>query len=421
MKRVVITGMGVVAPNGTGLPAFTDALRQGRSGIRFIEEMARLKLGCQVGAHPEANTRKLLDFYPENTVNNLRSSSLSFGMLAGIEAWEHAGLPVKPAETDWEAGCIFGTTICDLSYMRTAISTVDDGNARQLGSRFVDQQMGNNVSAYLSGLMALGNHTFANSSACSTGTESILLAYEKIKSGQAKRILTGSCEAYSVYMWSAFDAMRVLSRRFNDRPEAASRPLSQTAAGFVPGSGAAALVLEELETALARGATIYGEIAGGCLNSGGQRNGGSMTAPNPIGVTRCIQQALRSAHLQGDAVDLVCGHLTGTMADPLEIQSWTKALGREGADFPHINSVKSMIGHCMGGAGAIECVAAVQQMYYDFVHPNLNCEDLHESVAALVHRNKIPLQMIQKPVDVVIKANFGFGDVNAVVVFKKYS
>jgi 3-oxoacyl-(acyl-carrier-protein) synthase len=413
--------MGVVAPNGTGLGTFTAALRAGESGIRFIDEMAGFKLGCQVGGYPTVNTGKLLQYYPENTVNNLRNSGLTFGILAGIEAWEDAGLPIKAPETNWEAGCVFGTTICDLNYMRTAVSTVDDGNARQLGSRFVDQQMANNVSAYLSGLMALGNHVFANSSACSTGTESVLIAYERIRTGQAKRMLAGSCESYTVYMWSAFDAMRVLCRRFNHDPEKASRPMSQSAAGFVPGAGAGALVLEDLETALARGAKIYGEIVGGCVNAGGQRGGGSMTAPNPEGVSRCVTRALGQAGLTGQSVDLVCGHLTSTMADPLEMKSWVKALGRQGSDFPHVNSVKSMIGHCLGGAGSIECIAAVQQLHQNFVHPNLNCEDLHPEIAALVHRDKVPLQLTEIPVNVVIKANFGFGDVNAVIVFKKYS
>lgn len=420
MKRVVITGIGVVAPNGTGVQAFNQALRTGKSGIRHIPFMEELKLGCQVGGFPEADSSVLLNYYPENTVNNLRNTGLTYGVLAGIEAWLDAGLTVKPAETDWNAGCIFGTTICDLQYMRTAIQTVDSGNARQLGSRFVDQQMANNVSAYLSGLFALGNHVFANSSACSTGTESVILACEKIRSGQATRVLAGSCESYSVYMWSAFDAMRVLCRKFNHQPEAASRPMSHTAAGFVPGSGAGALVLEELETALARGAKIYGEVAGACLNAGGQRNGGTMTAPNPEGVTRCITSALNDARLTGDDVDLVCGHLTSTMADPLEMQCWAKALGREGSRFPWVNSVKSMIGHCLGGAGSIECVAALLQLQQNFVHPTLNCEDLHPAVAAVADASRIPMQLVETPVHVVIKANFGFGDVNACIVFKKY-
>ena len=157
--------------------------------------------------------------------------------------------------------------------------------------------------------------------------------------------------------------------KFNDNPAAGSRPMSASACGFVPGSGGAMLLLEELETALARGARIYAEIIGGAVNSGGQRMGGSMTAPNPEGVKRCVRLAVADAGIDPAEVDAINGHLTATYADPVEVKNWAAALERTPDNFPYINATKSLVGHCLGAAGAIECVASVLQVYRDFCIP----------------------------------------------------
>jgi len=143
--------------------------------------------------------------------------------------------------------------------------------------------------------------------------------------GLAKRMVAGGSEGASPYIWAGFDAMRVMSRKFNDNPASGSRPLSASACGFVPGSGGAMLVLEELETALVRGARIYAEIIGGYVNSGGQRMGGSMTAPNSEGVRRCIRGAVADAGIKHSDVDAVNGHLTASYADPYEVKNWAAA------------------------------------------------------------------------------------------------
>ncbi len=421
MKRVVITGMGVVAPNGTGITAFTEAIKSGRSGVRFNPFMAEKKMGCQVAGMPEYDIAALSNYFNEFTLRSLKNTGIIFGCLSGIEAWLHAGLPIEPdSPADWDSGCIFGTNACDLNMIRWGMDLVDSCENRKLGSRYVEQQMGNGAAGYLTGLMGFGNQVFANSSACSTGTEAVVMAYERIRSGKAKRMLAGSTEAASEYIWSGFDAMRVLTRKNNEAPEKASRPFSATAAGFVPGAGSGALVLEELETALQRGATIYAEVAGGAVNSGGQRTGGSMTAPNPRGVQRCIAAALESASIQPGEIDLICGHLTATMADPLEIENWAIALNRSGNDFPYINALKSMTGHCLGGSGSIETVAAVLQLHQGFIHPSINCNDLHPNISRQIPESKIPVTLQHHPVNTIIKANFGFGDVNASIILKKY-
>jgi 3-oxoacyl-(acyl-carrier-protein) synthase len=246
------------------------------------------------------------------------------------------------------------------------------------------------------------------------------MAYERIKSGQAKRILAGSTSDSGPYIWGGFDAMKVCSFKHNAMPEEGSRPMSKSASGFVPGSGAGALLLEDLESALARGAKIYAEVLGGNVNSGGQRGLGTMTAPNPVAVIKCIQTALKNAGISSSEIDVINGHLTATSKDSLEIHNWTEALNRRGNDFPKINSLKSMVGHCLSAAGSIESVAAVLQIYHDFIFPNINCEDLNPEITVLIDKNCIPQKLVETNVDVLIKASFGFGDVNGCVVFKKF-
>jgi 3-oxoacyl-(acyl-carrier-protein) synthase len=277
------------------------------------------------------------------------------------------------------------------------------------------------VSAYLGGKLGLGNQVSTNSSACTTGAESILMAFERIKSGQAKRILAGSTSDSGPYIWGGFDAMRVCTFKHNEDPESGSRPMSESASGFVPGSGAGALVLEDLESALERGAKIYAEVLGGNVNSGGQRGLGSMTAPNPIAVQKCIQSAIENAGIQSKDIDTINGHLTATSKDSLEIQNWSEALGRSGVDFPYINSLKSTVGHCLSGAGSIESVASVLQLHHGFIFPNRNCEDVNPEITALIDSSRIPQKLIEKELSIVAKASFGFGDVNGCVIFKKYS
>lgn len=196
--------------------------------------------------------------------------------------------------------------------------------------------------------------------------------------------------------------------------------MSASASGFVPGSGAGALLLESLDSALERGARIYAEVAGGYVNSGGQRGSGSMTAPNSEAVQRCIRGALQDAHISAAEIDAINGHLTATAKDALEIQNWTLALERAGADFPDINSLKSLTGHCLSAAGSIECVASVLQVKEDFVFANRNCEDPHPEITNFICSTKIPQTLVKKKVNVVAKASFGFGDVNACILFKKY-
>ena len=420
-RRVVVTGLGVVSPNGVGVPDFLAAIRNGVSGVRFMPEYERLRFNCQVSGLPQFDWDELRNYLPEVTLNGLKAIGIGYGVKAALDAWMDAGNSITTDQPRWETGCVFGSSVGDTDVVKKVITKVDAGEARKLGSRVVEQIMNSGVTAYISGRLGLGNRIITNSAACATGTQAILMGYEYIKYGQAKRMLVGSSEHVDSYIFGTFDSMRILARKFNHLPEQASRPMSATACGFVPGSGAGALILEDLDFALQRKATIYAEVIGGAANSGGQRSGGSMTAPGSAGIIKCICDALASAKIGAASIDLICGHLTATAADTLEIQNWGLALDRKGDDFPLVNSLKSMIGHCLTAAGSIEAVAAILQIVHQFVHPNINLEDPNPEMLKTVGMDKLPVKMLEKEIRTVAKANFGFGDVNTCLLFSKYN
>ena len=421
-KRVVVTGLGVVSPNALGLIDFEQAIREGRPGIRHIPQLEELKFACQIGGVPQGFEEICGDYF-NASLQSYMSDLVRYAAVAAIDAWRDAGLAVPGDEDppDWDSGTIFGSGISDLDIVgNEVVPKVNSGKVRRLGTRVVERVMGSGTSARISDLLALGNQSTSNSSACSTGTEAVIEAALRIRHGLARRMVAGGAEGSSVYTWSGFDSMRVLARKYNDQPEKGSRPMSATATGFVPGAGAGALLLEDLETAQARGARIYAEVQGGMVNCGGHRNGGSMTAPNPEGARRCIQGALADAGISADAVDAINGHLTATYADPHEMQNWSEGLGRGPSDFPFINSTKSMIGHCLGAAGAIESVASVLQLDRGFMHPSINCEDIHPEIApfaAAIVRECMDFPQLQT----IAKASFGFGDVNSCLILKKWN
>lgn len=420
-KRVVITGIGIVSPNGVGKDTFKEAIEHGKSGIKFNQQLEDLKFACTISGTPELSLEYIKEYFTDLDLRNFNANGILYGVIAGMQAWKDAGLEIAPKESaDWDSGTIFGSGVSGFDKLRESFNKIDDLQTRRLGTTVVAQTMNSGVSAYLAGKLGLGNQVSTNSSACTTGTESLLLAFERVQSGKAKRMLAGSTSDATPYLWGGFDAMKVCTFKHNHEPEVASRPMSASASGFVPSSGAGALVVEELESALARNATIYAEILGGNLNSGGQRGAGSMTSPNPEAVQKCIKAAIEDAGINASEIDVINGHLTATTKDALEVENWSKALDRRGADFPYINSLKSMIGHCIAGAGSVELVASVLEIYNDFIFPSLNCEDIHPEILEIISAEKIPAKTIYQPVNVLIKASFGFGDVNGCVILKKY-
>jgi 3-oxoacyl-(acyl-carrier-protein) synthase len=421
-RRVVVTGLGIIAPNGNGTRNFEMALRKGQSGIRYQAIMEEKKFGCHVAGTPQGVDELAEAAFPEELLMAMNMGH-RYAALAALEAWQDAGFEMPDRDDDhvnWDTGCIVGTGIGGMDTTGEKIVPLTDaGKVRRLGSTSVEQVMASGVSARLSGLFALGNQVTTNSSACSTGAEAIAMGYERIRRGLADCMLCGGSEAASHYIWAGFDAMRVLCRGFNAEPDKASRPLSASAGGFVPGAGAGILMIESLERAQARGAEIHAEILGVGINCGGHRGGGSMTAPNPESVKRCIGLALADAGIDASEVDAVNGHLTATGADPSEVRSWAAALGREPGDMPKITATKGMVGHTLGAAGALESVATILMLRGGFLHPCVNCDDVHPEIEA--YADAIPHSAVEAPdLKVMVKAGFGFGDVNACLAYRRW-
>jgi 3-oxoacyl-(acyl-carrier-protein) synthase len=421
-NRIVITGLGIMAPNGHGLAEYEQALRAGRSGIRFIPKLKELGFACQVGGVPQNFEELRTQYFDAEDLLSV-NDNIGYACIAAIDAWRDAGFTVpKPdsTEVEWDTGAIMGSGIGGMETIASeVVPKVNNNQIRRMGSTIVQMVMNSSTSAKIAGMLALGNQVTSNSAACSTGNEAIIDSMYRIRNGLAKRMIAGGSEGSSPYIWAGFDSMRVMCRKFNGEPERASRPMSATAAGFVPGSGAGALILEDLETAKKRGAKIYAELLGGAVNCGGHRNGGSMTAPNPESVQRCIREAVADAGISVADVDAINGHLTATFADPYEVKNWATALERTPSNFPWINATKSLVGHCLGGAGAVESVGVVLQIQKGFIHPSVNSEDVHPEIAAFASR--IPQTVIEDPnVKIIAKAGFGFGDVNSCMIFKKW-
>jgi 3-oxoacyl-(acyl-carrier-protein) synthase len=414
--------MGVVAPNGAGIANFCKALQDGRSGIVALPQLQAMGFGSLVGGVPQIQNSEWFPVLQERGLDTA-SQIVQYAAAAAFEAWTMAGFEIPaPGEGSRleDTGLIIGSGIGSIDIFGDRVFPMtNDGQVKRMRSTTVEHSMLSGPGAAIAGILGLGNKVSFNSSACSTGTEAIIEAAERIREGKATRMLAGAADAFSPYCWSPFDALRVTSRKFNDTPEQASRPMSATAAGFVPAAGGGVLVLEDYETAVSRGATIIAEYRGGFVNCGGQREGGTMTAPNSNAVVKCIQAALENAQINASEIDLISGHLSSTMADPIEISNWCKALDRRGESFPYINSTKSLIGHTIGAAGVIETIAALVEMQNHFLHPSLNCGDMHPDITALISENCIPHETKQNiRLNCIAKASFGFGDVNACIILK---
>lgn len=412
--------MGIVAPNAVGLDAYRRALCEGRSGLSHSAQTKQLDFGCQVVGVPQVSEEIANEHLGPEPLRN-SNSSMKYAAIASLECWRDAGLnvPRKDSEVDWRTATIIGTCVGGIDTIGDfVVPETNAGRVRRLGSSAAERVMSSCTSACVGGLLGLGGQVTTNSSACATGTEAIVNAYWMIREGRIDRVLTGSSEPSSIYTWACLDALRVTMRKSNDQPQAACRPLSGTAGGLVPAAGAGILMLENLASAESRKARIYAEVLGGHANGGGQRNGGSITASNPEGVKRCVQETLEVSKARPSEIDYINGHLTGTTGDVKEIRCLSAALGRSLPEMPWVNATKSMIGHGLGASGSMESVATILQLAHGFLHPSLNCEDFHPEIAELFPR--VPRKSILAQCRVALKTSFGFGDVNACAVFRRW-
>ena len=419
--RVVITGMGIVAPAARNVEEFLTSLRAGTSGILYWPEAAALGLGCQVAGMPKFEAASLDGLVPPPRRRTL-SLSMEYAIVAALECWRDAGLPYDPemrSAPDWDTGTSVGLAVGPIDVLtETVAPLVAQQQHRQMGSRIAERSMTSGTAAAVSGILGLGGPTTTISSACCSGTAAIHQGIQTLRQGRCQRMLVGGVEIQSLHIAAIFDSMRVLSRQFNDHPERASRPLSATAGGFVPAGGAGFLLLETIDSARRRDARIHAELAGSFENSGGQRADGTMTQGNSQGGVRCIRGALADAGVQPGEIDYVNGHLTATQGDLKEIQILSEALGRDLKDMPRLNATKSLIGHTLGAAGAIESIATILQLRDGFLHPSRNCEDLRQEFAELAPQ--IPTEPISFQFETALKTSLGFGDVNSCLLFHRY-
>jgi len=411
--------MGIVAPNAIGLEAYRLALCEGRSGLAFVPQMRELDFGCQVAGIPPLSHQTAEAYL--GPLLNTTNTTMRYAAIASMDCWRDAGLrlPQPDSSVDWSTATIIGSSLGGLETAgELVVPETNAGRVRRLGSSAIERVMASCATACVSGMLGLGGQATANSSACGTGAEAIVNGYWMIRENRVSRVLAGSTEPSSVYAWAGLDSLRVTMRKSNDRPQAAARPLSASAGGLVPAGGAGILMLESLASAKSRKARVYAEVLGGHSNGGGQRNGGSITASNPEGIIRCVQQSLEVAKTKPPEIDYINGHLTGTAGDAKEIRCLSMALGCPLANMPWVNSTKSLIGHGLAASGALESVATVLQLVHGFLHPSINCEDFHPEIQELSPR--VPRVSIPVSCRVALKTSFGFGDVNSCVVFRRW-
>ena len=419
-KRVVITGMGVVSPNGTGINNFLDSLFKSVSGIKRIDELTQAGFRCQIGGICNLDEESLKNKFPSLDIPIISRSTLLLAQAAN-EAIENAALKIgSDLFSEINPDIIIGSTIgpADL-WGEKIIPFTDKSRHLRLGSYAFEQIINSSPTAMLAGILGTTNRVISNSLACASSTEAIAEALNRIRAGDKKMIIAGGVEPYSKYYWATMDAMKIINPYHNDFPEKGSRPMSESARGFVPAEASGVLIIEEYEHAVKRKAPILVEIIGAHVNCGGQKNGGSMTAANYQELKNCLSAAIYDAGIFPNEINYISGHLTGTKADPTEIKAWKEVLDCSEENFPYINSTKSLIGHSIGACGVVETIAIVLQMKNNFIHASENCEDLHPEIENKISKNKIAFKRIDNyKINYSAKANLGFGDVNSCIILK---
>lgn len=421
-KRAVITGIGAVAPGAPNAKVFLNNLYKGKSAIEHIKALEDAGFECQVGGRSESFV-DLEDPTLRYHEVHLANEAIQLTCAAALEAWQDAGLevPEPDGEVDYRTGVCIGAIVPGFDVIaERVVPMVNKKKVRRLGSQIIQNTMPSGASAYLSSIFAAGAYSISLNSACSTGLDNIVNGVSSVCLGYADRMIVGATENFSIYNLAGFDSMRLMNREWNDAPERASRPMSAKAHGFVPGSGAGVLIIESLESAQKRDAKIYGEFVGSAINCGAQRGTGSMTYPNKDSVIKAIRDTFTYGIVKPEQIDYINGHLSGTTADVMEVTNWKNVFDVKKRQFPYINSTKALIGHCLGAAGALEFIAMILQMQHNFVHKALNTEDIHPDIEAAVGRASVPYERVEAPLRYAAKASFGFGDVNSVVLYKKW-
>lgn len=404
-RRVVITGMGIWSCIGTTLDEVAQSLEEGRSGIGLDKD--RLAYGYRsglCGVVPEAKiTKKDLDRH----IRAGMSQEACFAYMASRDAFRQAGI-----DDDYllhnEVGCIFGNDSSAEPVIESAKIMDEKHDSAMLGYGRVFQSMNSTVNMNLSTIFHLRGINFTVSAACASGSHSIGLGMMMIRQGLQDMVLVGGAQETNYYSMASFDALNAFSIQM-DTPTKASKPFDKDRDGLVPSGGAAALVIEEYEHAVSRGATILAEVSGYGFSS----NGGGISTPSDQGCFVAMQRALADAGASVDDIDYVNAHATSTpQGDMYEAKALKQLFGGHRA---LISSTKSMTGHECWMAGASEAVYCTLMMQHGFVAPNINFEHPDEYSEGL---NITPVT-VRQPLHMVLSNSFGFGGTNSALVFKK--
>ena len=411
LPRVVVTGMGVISALGVGLEKFWDGLKAGQSGIRKIEAFDTSAFTTQIAG-------EVPDFQAEDYIDKKlvkRSHRvIHFALAASNLAVEHAGLDLESVDLD-RVGAVIGTGIGGMSSWEEQHSNLITKGPRRISPFFIPMMIPNMPSGQVSISLGLRGPAFSVVSACATGGNCIGSAFDAIRNGQADVMLAGGTEAAVTPLGiGGFCAMREMSTR-NDEPEKASRPFDKGRDGFVMGEGAGILVLESLEYAQARGANIICELEGYACTSDAYH----MTNPDPdgAGAARAMDLALKACGRKPEEVDYINAHGTSTpVGDPCEVKACRKVFG-EHAEKLAISSSKSMTGHTLGAAGALESVVCALALQNQIIPPTINLEELDPECAL----DMVPNVARQTKVEFTLNNTCGFGGHNVVLGLSRWN
>lgn len=409
-NRVVVTGVGVISPIGVGKQPFWESLVKGKSGIARVTRFDPTPYPSKIAA-------EVRDFNPDNFFDRKEIKRMDrfaqFGLAAAIMAVEDSGLKLEKVDPE-KVGIVIGSGIGGIETLEEQVRVlVAKGPARV--SPFLIPMMINNMVAGQTAInLRLKGPSFTVVTACASGANAIGEAFRMLQRGELDVVLTGGTEApITEIAFAGFCSMRAMSSR-NDEPSAASRPFDKNRDGFVIGEGAGILVLETLSHAIRRGASIYCELAG----YGATSDGYHITAPHPEGegAARAIMLALQDAEVPPQNVDYINAHGTSTeLNDKIETVAIKKVLGDHAYQIP-VSSIKSMIGHLMGAAGAVGAISTVMSIATGWVPPTINYQDPDPECDL----DYVPNRAREREINVAICNSFGFGGHNAVLVFKKY-
>jgi 3-oxoacyl-[acyl-carrier-protein] synthase II len=412
MRRVVVTGMGALTPIGNSVAEYLEGLKNGKSGTNAITHFDASNFKTQFAAEVKGFNPEL---YFEKKEVRKNDRFTQFAIAATEEALHDAALDLDKIDRN-RVGVIIGSGIGGLGTLESEIASYATGNGLPRYNPFMIPKMIANMAG---GMVAIrhgfGGINYAPVSACATSSHAIINAFDYIRMGRADIIVSGGSEAViTTTAVGGFTSMRAMSER-NDDPQTASRPYDKERDGFVLGEGAGTLILEEYEHAKARGAKIYCEIIGAGMTCDAYH----MSAPHPdgVGVIRCMQEAIKDAKIDLSAVDYINTHGTSTpLGDNAELKAIAAVFGEEAYKM-NISSTKSMTGHLLGAAGAIEAIAGVLAMQNDFVPPTINHFTDDPEIDARLNLTFNEAQ--QRKLNVVLSNTFGFGGHNTTLIFKK--